>query len=72
MSTSRSKFRLFKYFINFILLSGLAIVLSQNVQKVDVDLIFWQVHIPLVVLLLGTAIVSALIVFISVLIIGRR
>ena len=66
------KLRLLKIGINIGLLSILLIVLAQNVQQVDMEILFWEAHIPLVVLLLGTALLSALIVFIGVFIIGRR
>ncbi|MEL6922952.1 MAG: LapA family protein [Bacteroidota bacterium] len=72
MTTIKSKFRIFKVGVNLILLTTLIIVLSQNAQKVDVDLLFWQVHVPLVILLLGVALFSALIVFITILMVGRN
>ena len=72
MSTIRSKTKTFKIGINITLLVLLTIILAQNIQPVDIDILFWQLHIPLVVLLLATALLGALIVFVFVLILGRN
>ncbi|MEM8523513.1 MAG: lipopolysaccharide assembly protein LapA domain-containing protein [Bacteroidota bacterium] len=72
MSILKSKFRTFKISLNIALLAALVVVLVQNVQLIDVEILFWEAHISLSVLLLGTAILGASIVFIAVLLFGRN
>jgi uncharacterized integral membrane protein len=68
MGTIKSTLRTLKIGINLTLLTVLIIVLAQNLTSIDVDLLFWEVHVPLIFLLLGTAVLSALIVFLSMLV----
>lgn len=69
--TVKKKFRLFKYFLNLLLISALVAVLIQNNHSVPIELLFWEVNISLSILILGMAVLGALITFITVLIIGR-
>jgi uncharacterized integral membrane protein len=71
MSTLNSKFKIFKIGISLLLITALTILLAQNIQPVNVDLIFWKINVPLVLLLLGTAVLSALIVFFTIIIKGK-
>lgn len=72
MNTIKSKFRTFKIGLNIFLLTILVIILAQNVRPIDMRILFWEVHIPLVILLMGTAVLSAMIAFISILMIGGK
>mgnify|MGYP002624328632 CR=1 FL=1 len=71
MSTIKSGFKIFKIGFSLFLISTLTIIIAQNVQPVDVEVLFWELHIPLVFLLLGTALFSAMVVFFTVLVKGR-
>ena len=71
MSSILAKIRFWKIGINVLLLALLCVILFRNSQPVEVDLLFWQAEISLVFLLIGTAILGALITFITVMIKGR-
>lgn len=71
MSVLKSKFRVFKIGLNIALLATLFVLLAQNVELVDVKVLFWEIHTPLSILLLGTAMLGASIVFIAVLLFGK-
>lgn len=71
MST-KSKFKLFKVFINIILLGCLGVVLYQNNQAVQVELLAWKVEVSLTFLLMGIALLGALITFLTVVWIGKN
>lgn len=71
MKTIKSRFALGKLGLSLLLLAALVIVLFQNTRPVAVELLFWEVSLPLTFLLLGVALTSALILFIFVLIKGR-
>lgn len=69
---TKSKIKTWKIGLQLMLLAILGIVLSQNAHPVDIELLFWEVHVPLVFLLIGTAVLGALLMFVTVLIKGSR
>jgi len=71
MDTKKSAFSFWKLGLQLLLTSLLGIILYQNAHPVDVELLFWEVHIPLVFLLLGMTLAGALLVFLMVLWKGR-
>lgn len=71
MSTLKSKFAFGKLGLSLALMIALMIIFFQNTRPVAVELLFWEVNLPLAFLLLGVALVSAAILFVLVLIKGR-
>lgn len=71
MSTLKSKFALGKLGLTLALMIALIVVLFQNTRPVAVELLFWEVNLPLTFLLLGVSLISATILFFIVLIKGR-
>lgn len=67
----KSKVRFWKIGLNVLLLGFLIATLFQNNAPVSVDLLFWETEVSLSFLLLGTAVLGALITFFTVLIKGR-
>ena len=62
---------MFKLGINLVLIATLITIFSQNVDPVDVRVLAWDIHVPLVLLLLIMAVLGAAITFIFVLLSGR-
>ncbi len=67
----RRKIRAWKVTFYLLFFALLAIVFIQNSHPVAVQLLFWQVELPLVVLLLGGLLSGALLCFVAVLFTGR-
>ena len=71
MSTTKSKLAFWKLGSTLILFAALTVVLFQNTSPVRVDLLLWEANISLSFLLLGVSMISAIIVFVLVLISGK-
>jgi uncharacterized integral membrane protein len=60
-----------RYFLLALSLLLLLVILVQNYQPAHVDLLFWEVEVPLTFLLTGTAFLTAISVFTYVWLKGR-
>lgn len=61
----------FKLGLGLISIGLLVTILLQNAQTVDMEILFWKLHMPLVLLLLITALLTSLVVFTFILILGK-
>ncbi|KAA3638081.1 MAG: LapA family protein [Bacteroidetes bacterium] len=62
----QTKGKLWKFVLQVILITLFCTLLFQNVHLVSVELLLWEVHIPLALLLIGTAVTGVLITFLVV------
>ncbi len=67
----RRKIRAWKVTAYLLFFALVGIVVLQNSQPVAVQLLFWHLELPLVVLLLGALLSGALLCFAAVLFMGR-
>ena len=68
MSTLKSRIAIWKFGFLLFLLTLVGVISLQNTQPITIELLFWEMSLPVTILLFSTVLISALIVFMMVLI----